>query len=148
MDAPDNATPSGCLPPGFYPLRLVLRVGRHSVELTRPEVVVGRHSRADVRLPSPDVSRRHCRLAFVDGCWQAHDLHSLNGTFVNEERIEQVVLQDQDILRVGAFAFEVQLPLDQPTVQLPTRSAPGADVLARIAEALPPEESPPLRKAS
>src|SRR5687767_2589577 len=69
--------PPADLPPGFVPLRLVLQPSGTAVEVDRPEVLIGRHSDADLRLPLPDVSRRHCRLEFVEGCWQVIDLHSL-----------------------------------------------------------------------
>ncbi|NJN37217.1 MAG: FHA domain-containing protein [Nitrospiraceae bacterium] len=38
--------------------------------MNRPDMIVGRHTECDIRLPLPDVSRRHCRLQFVEGCWQ------------------------------------------------------------------------------
>ena len=52
--------------PGLY---LVLQPSGATLELMQPDVLVGRHSSADVRLPLPDVSRRHCRLVFGKGCW-------------------------------------------------------------------------------
>jgi pSer/pThr/pTyr-binding forkhead associated (FHA) protein len=133
------------LPPDFHPLRLLLQSGGHSIELTRPDMILGRHSEADVRLPLADVSRRHCRFAFLNGLWQVFDLNSLNGTFVNGQRVRHAVLKHRDLVRMGGFTFEVQLQRQHPTVQLPNRPA-GEGVLHRIAEALPPEQN--LRRAS
>jgi hypothetical protein len=133
-------------PPDFHPLRLVLRPSGYSIELTRPDMVLGRHSEADIRLPLPDVSRRHCRFAFLDGLWQAFDLNSLNGTHVNGQPIKQIVLKHGDTLRMGGFTFEVQLRRSHPTIQLPPRPA-GDDMLNRIVEALPPD-GPRFRRAS
>lgn len=135
------------MPPGFYPLRLVLLPGGHSIELTRPDVIIGRHSESDVRLPLPDVSRRHCRFVFLEGRWQVFDLNSLNGTLVNGQLVKQAVLQSRDQVRLGGFTFEVQIQPTHPTVQLPSKST-GDDMLHRIAEALPPENGPPMRRAS
>src|SRR2546423_3973024 len=53
----------------FIPMTLVLQPNGLKVELTRPEMLLGRHSGADLRLPMPDVSRRHCRFVFQDGVW-------------------------------------------------------------------------------
>jgi pSer/pThr/pTyr-binding forkhead associated (FHA) protein len=72
-------------------------------------MLMGRHSDADVRLPLPDVSRRHCRFLFTDGAWEVFDLDSLNGIFINGERLKHAVLRDQDVLTVGGFHFQVDL---------------------------------------
>ena len=95
--------------PDCVPLRLVLQPGGAVIEVSRPEVLVGRHSAADVRLPLPDVSRRHCRLQWVEGCWQVFDLDSLNGVYVNDEAVLQAPLHHGDLLRVGGFTFAVDL---------------------------------------
>src|SRR5262249_48679796 len=80
------------MPSGFFPLRLILKPSGYSIEVSKAEMIFGRHSEADLRLPLPDVSRRHCRLAFVDGYWQLFDLSSLNGTFVNGQRTQHALL--------------------------------------------------------
>jgi pSer/pThr/pTyr-binding forkhead associated (FHA) protein len=138
-------------PDAILPLRLVLQPAGPSVELTRSGTVLGRHSSADVRLPLPDVSRRHCRFDFAGGRWLVTDLDSLNGLFVNGELVQQAELRHRDRLRVGGFVLEVDLRAGERTVQLPAREAGGSAVLRRIADALPPTDAgppPPLRRAS
>jgi pSer/pThr/pTyr-binding forkhead associated (FHA) protein len=97
----------------FVPLRLVLLPSGLSVDFTRPEIVVGRHSSADVRLPLPDVSRRHCRFVFSNGAWQIYDLGSLNGIFVNGLKVDKAVLRDRDGLNIGGFRFVVEIKADK-----------------------------------
>src|SRR5579884_2455822 len=97
------------LPEDFVPLRLILQPGGAAVELTQPDVLLGRHSQADVRLPLPDVSRRHCRFLFSQGVWQVIDLNSLNGVFLNGEPVRQATLRQGDLLRIGGFIFAVDL---------------------------------------
>jgi pSer/pThr/pTyr-binding forkhead associated (FHA) protein len=94
----------------LFPLRLWMQPAGLMIELTEPDNLVGRHSSADVRLPLPDVSRRHCRFVYTSGRWQIVDLNSLNGVFVNEERVEQTDLRDGDQVRVGGFTFAVEFP--------------------------------------
>jgi pSer/pThr/pTyr-binding forkhead associated (FHA) protein len=106
-DRPAPAEPE--LPAGFVPLRLILQPSRTAIELDRPDMLVGRHSACDVRLPLPDVSRRHCRFIHVEGCWQVVDLNSLNGVFVNEEAVLQSPLRQGDLVRIGGFTFAVDL---------------------------------------
>jgi pSer/pThr/pTyr-binding forkhead associated (FHA) protein len=95
----------------FVPLRLVLQPTGAAIDVNRPDMVAGRHSEADIRLPLPDVSRRHCRFVCVEGCWQVIDLNSLNGVYVNDEQVLQAPLQQGDRVRIGGFTFTVDLPV-------------------------------------
>ena len=123
-------------PPGFMPLRLLLLPGGLCVEITRPNMLVGRHSEADVRLALPDVSRRHCRFLFQHGNWKVIDLNSTNGVFVNGERMHEATLYDGDQVGLGSFLFAVRL--ETPSRTLPQRSPESSNgVLQRIGEALP-----------
>ncbi len=119
------------------PLRLVLQPSGMVLEVTRPEAVIGRHSEADVRLPLPDVSRRHCKLTFMGGGWQVIDLNSLNGIQVNGEQVLQAPLEHGDMLRIGGFTFAVDL--SEPS------GVPDDGHVRSILETL---AAPPFRKAS
>ncbi|MFM7149688.1 MAG: FHA domain-containing protein [Gemmataceae bacterium] len=121
----------------FQPLRLLFLAGGHVLDITKPEVVVGRHTEVDVRLSHPEVSRQHCRLRFVEGRWQVEDLGSLNGTEVNGAKVSLTYLAEGDRLRIGNFIFGVQLVRrDENGPEDHIRSI--VDVLAQ----------PPLRRAS
>jgi pSer/pThr/pTyr-binding forkhead associated (FHA) protein len=109
-------------PADFVPLRLVLQPSGAVIVVDRPDVLVGRHSEADVRLPLPDVSRRHCRLQCVAGYWQVVDLSSLNGIHVNGEQVQQAPLAQGDLLRIGGFTFAVDLTDQAPVVNTPLQS--------------------------
>jgi pSer/pThr/pTyr-binding forkhead associated (FHA) protein len=95
-------------PFGFIPLRLVLEPVDLNIEVNQPEVIVGRHSHAEVRLALPDISRRHCRLVFEEQQWRVYDLDSLNGVFVNGERMQEATLYDGDHLQLGTFIFRIE----------------------------------------
>lgn len=134
----------GDLPPGFQPLRLLLQPTGSSVELNHPDLVIGRHSEADVRLPLPDVSRRHCRFYFHEGAWHVRDLKSLNGTFVNDQQVEESLICHGDTVRLGGFTFLAELVAIEKTA--------AKNVILSISRSLPPtispDELPPSRKAS
>jgi pSer/pThr/pTyr-binding forkhead associated (FHA) protein len=137
------------LPLGFVPLELTLLPAGPSVELDRPDMVIGRHSGADVRLALPDVSRRHCRLVFQHGSWKIMDLKSLNGIYVNGERMQEATLYDGDTVRLGGFTFTVRLVTQPRIVPMPERNAADQnDVLQQIAEVLPRNTETEQRKAS
>ncbi len=99
----------GLPPDDFRPLRLVLIPSGWSVTLDRLDVIIGRHSSADIRLPLPDVSRRHCRFLWLHDGWQVVDLGSLNGIKVNDEAVQHAGLKAGDTLRIGGFTFRVEL---------------------------------------
>jgi pSer/pThr/pTyr-binding forkhead associated (FHA) protein len=103
-------------PGGFVPLTLMLIPSSMTVELTKSDMLMGRHSSADIRLPLADVSRRHCRFFFTDASWRVQDLDSLNGVFVNNQRVREATLKDGDRIRVGSFVFQAMLP---PTTAVP-----------------------------
>jgi len=93
----------------LIPLRLLLQPGGMILQLSRSDMILGRHSEADVRLPLPDVSRKHCRFLHTQGLWQVVDLNSLNGVFVNDQPVQRAILQQGDRLRIGGVNFLVDL---------------------------------------
>ena len=97
------------VPTDFVPLCLVLQPSGVRIELKQPDMLIGRHSLADVRLPLPDVSRRHCRFLFAQGIWQIIDLNSLNGVLLNGETIRQATVRHGDLIRIGGFTFAIEL---------------------------------------
>ena len=135
LQGPHSARPLPCEEPSpaFIPLKLTLQPSGPVLELTRPDMVMGRHSEVDVRLPLPDVSRRHCRFVFTNSAWQVFDLDSLNGVFVNGKRIQRATLRDQDNLTVGGFRFTIELNSNSSDAG---NSGSEKEVIHRIADAL------------
>ena len=69
-------------------------------DLTR----LGRHPDSEIMLEDITVSRRHAEIARGDGGYVVRDVGSLNGTYLNQERIDdQSVLHHGDELQVGKF---------------------------------------------
>jgi predicted nucleic acid-binding Zn-ribbon protein len=73
------------------------------VALTREWTRVGRSLAADVRFDDPTVSRRHALIVRQPDGVRVLDDRSLNGVFVNGERIEWRVLKDGDEILVGRY---------------------------------------------
>ncbi|MFQ3591814.1 MAG: FHA domain-containing protein [Gemmataceae bacterium] len=93
----------------IVPLLLVLYPSGLVLQVEEPDVLVGRHSEAGLRLALPDVSRRHCRLQYQAGKWTITDLNSLNGVQVNGQSVKRATIQHGDYLRIGGFTFMVQI---------------------------------------
>jgi len=51
------------------------------------------------------LSGRHAEISFRDGQYQIRDLNSTNGSFVNDARISEAVLRDNDRVRMGLTTF-------------------------------------------
>lgn len=63
---------------------------------------VGRTNGNDLVISGSTVSRRHARLWFYEGQWYIEDVGSVNGTFVNNNRLfQQTVLKDGDTINFG-----------------------------------------------
>ena len=65
-------------------------------------VMVGRDRTCSIVLAHPAVSRRHARITIAGREPVLEDLQSANGTFVNNARVERVVLKPGDVVRFGA----------------------------------------------
>ena len=62
---------------------------------------LGRHEENDVVLAGPTVSARHATVRVEPVGVVLEDEGSLNGTFVNGERIEQRLLEEGDRIQIG-----------------------------------------------
>lgn len=75
------------------------------IQLRLP-TVIGRGREASLTLPHPLVSRRHTEIFEQDGRLMVRDLGSLNGTFVNNQKIEgDQLLEPNQLLTLGNVTF-------------------------------------------
>ncbi|HEY7795271.1 MAG TPA: DHA2 family efflux MFS transporter permease subunit [Gaiellaceae bacterium] len=95
------------------------------------ELALGREG-TDVLIEDPEVSRRHARVRPVDGKLEVTDLGSVNGTYVNGERVhEATLLADGDTFSLGQTTIRAEIP----------EAAPRA--AATVAAPRPAPEVPP-----
>lgn len=93
-----------------------------TVALTREWTRIGRSLAADVRFDDPTVSRRHALVVRQADGVRVLDDRSLNGVFVNGERVEWRALKDGDEIVVGRYllvfasvpAQAIEAALDAP----------------------------------
>ncbi len=67
------------------------------------EVSAGRHPDSGIFLDDVTVSRRHAVFRRDGDGFTVEDAGSLNGTYVNRDRIEKVQLKDSDEVQVGKY---------------------------------------------
>ncbi|MCO5309995.1 MAG: FHA domain-containing protein [Austwickia sp.] len=71
--------------------------------LDAPLTTVGRHPDSDIFLDDVTVSRKHAQFEQEGEAFQVRDVGSLNGTYVNRERIERIGLRTGDEVQIGKF---------------------------------------------
>lgn len=70
------------------------------------ELTLGRHSENNIYIKDPFVSKRHFKIVEDEGEYYLEDLDSANGTYLNKERLEDVIkLSNGDIIKVGNIEF-------------------------------------------
>jgi pSer/pThr/pTyr-binding forkhead associated (FHA) protein len=95
-------------------VRLVIERGakRKVLHFRGDQAVVGRSHGNTVRIPSAEVSRQHCRLFLDNGLVTLEDLGSVNGTFLNGQRVHETeVVRPGDSIEVGPVRFVLEYEL-------------------------------------
>lgn len=92
------------LQPGESAILLTRGPGAGSLLRLGHEIVtLGRSSTATVLLDDISVSRRHAEISAVALGYRIVDLGSLNGTYVNDSPVEEMLLSHGDDIRIGLF---------------------------------------------
>lgn len=95
------------------------------VELRRDWTRIGRSLAADVRLDDPTISRRHALVVRGPDGPRLLDDRSLNGVFVNDERVEWRTLEPGDEIVVGRYRLHFARldPAREPAGEAQLRAA-------------------------
>jgi pSer/pThr/pTyr-binding forkhead associated (FHA) protein len=97
------------VPVGDLPVEvgvLIVRAGAQAgarFSLEEPVTRLGRHPDSEISLDDITVSRRHAEIERTPDGHVVSDAGSLNGTYVNQERIDRTVLRHGDELQIGKF---------------------------------------------
>ena len=122
------------------------------IVLDKPIVLVGRHADCDfVILHSRKISRKHCAVALVNNRFVVRDLGSMNGVWVNGERVEHSLPLDfGDELMIGDVLYRLQA--DKAAIApkvakpVPANGVAATPVQqARVAEAAPVKKRPMVK---
>ena len=71
--------------------------------LDADETAIGRHPDSDIFLDDITVSRRHAEIRREGVGFHLQDVGSLNGTYVNRERVDKADLRSGDEIQIGKF---------------------------------------------
>jgi len=103
---------------------IVQRGGRleRAVPWEADRLTMGRATECEVLLATPEVSRRHAMLVRDGERFEVRDLESINGTFVNGEKVTRRTLEVGDVIRIEDF--EITFVLDSAPVDEALKSEP------------------------
>lgn len=101
---PVDAAAVDALPAGHALLVVQRGPGSGSRFLLDADVVTaGRHPESEIFLDDVTVSRRHAQFDRDGDTFTVSDVGSLNGTYVNRDRIDKVQLKDGDEVQIGKY---------------------------------------------
>ena len=118
---------------------------RKEFPLTVGKTLVGRSEECDLRIPLPEISRKHSIVLVSNNSVAVRDLGSANGTYVNNKRVSEQELAAGDHLVIGPVVFTVrvngepkelkpvQTRLETRGVVQPKKSAKGKPAAATAA---------------
>jgi len=115
------------------------------IKLRLPSTI-GRGRGTTIMLPHPLVSRQHCELFEAGGKLMVRDMGSLNGTFVNNQRVTESVIMPGELLTIGAVTFRAAYEIDESVATagvLPKGASPSDTNIAAqgpLETALDPEQ--------
>src|SRR3954469_16775404 len=82
-----------------------LELGR-KYNLETANVIVGRSSKSEIQIDQESVWRNHAKLINTGKSIILRDLGSTNGTYVNDQLIDEYVLRDGDFVKIGRTIFK------------------------------------------
>jgi len=74
--------------------------------LNASSLLIGRSSKCDIQIDQESTSRNHSKIVNTGKSILIRDLGSTNGTYVNDEPIEEHVLRDGDFIKIGRTIFK------------------------------------------
>ena len=108
---------------------------------------VGRGTDCDIILMDPLCSRVHAELYLVEGSWWLRDAGSRNGSFVNDQKIDEAQLAPGHRVKLGSTVFDFHRS-DQPPTQASLNETRVTQTIIKEAalQAAEGESEPPAHK--
>jgi len=119
-------------------------------ELIETMVLIGRRPDNTLQIEDDNVSKYHALLVKTEDGYRLYDLHSVNGTYVNDQRVTTAILKNNDQLRIGPAIFRFEsapvpaaapAPVVQPKIRFAGRL--GGTPLGHKPGTVPTTISPP-----
>lgn len=106
---------------------------RSGFPLNKDHVIIGREVKCAIMLNDNSVSRQHSSITRLAEGYLLRDLGSSNGTYVNGQRVQEVLLQDGDRVSIGDIEFWFEAPPDDRGTIVSAANASGAGTMGATA---------------
>jgi pSer/pThr/pTyr-binding forkhead associated (FHA) protein len=87
------------------------------IPITKSQTTIGREPNNDIVINNQAISRHHVKISWDKSRYIVEDLNSVNGTFVNENKVARDILRHKDEILVGkhilVFVNEEKLPTEK-----------------------------------
>lgn len=91
-------------------------------------VVLGRSPEAQISIGDPSISRRHCQFSLdADGALIVRDLDSMNGTYIDDQRIKKAILRPGMVIQIGSLLLRIEWT-KEPVSENPVALDPNVNV--------------------
>ena len=96
--------------------------------------MIGRSSKCDIQIDQESISRNHSKIVNTGKSILIRDLGSTNGTYVNDEPVDEYVLRDGDLIKIGRTIFKfltggnIENAYHEEIYRLTTDRRPDADL--------------------
>jgi hypothetical protein len=114
--------------------KLILQPGgpiEGEIRLPKGRILIGRNPASDIVLDHPSISSRHCEFKSEGDRVTLQDLNSTNGCFIDGKRVTEAVLNDGQVLRLGAITMSFELSGSRVAIpELAAPSQPGSVIFA------------------
>lgn len=95
---------------------LIGSAAAHAIDPDQAPVTIGREAPSQIRVPDHRISRQHLVLSLRHGRWVATDPGSTNGTFINQQKVDEFEIPEDE---------EVVAHLGNPVAGIAVTFSPG-----------------------
>jgi len=100
-----------------------------NVPVLKAPITIGRAPDNSIAIDNVSISAHHARVEIQQGRLTLSDLSSLNGTFVNSQRVQSATLKDGDVISIGKHSIYVD-ELDRPELARVGAAQPVKELVA------------------
>jgi pSer/pThr/pTyr-binding forkhead associated (FHA) protein len=102
--------------------------------LTGKRIIIGRGANADIVIIDPKISREHAELSFSGNGYTVTDLGAQNGILVNDNKVKQKKLADNEKVVIGQTVFKYNIIEVALNSELEVYSEESAELETKISK--------------
>jgi len=109
-----------------------------------PPAVAGRDPSSQLCMEHDSISRKHCQFSLnSDGALVVKDLESMNGTYVDDSRVQHTTLMPGQLIQIGALRLKIDFSGDEEPTPPPLKKSQGNVYATQPMDTFRPVPLPP-----